>query len=109
MSLRKPLNITMDGLLGTVTDLAEGNPGALNVIMLLLNDNRGFIDLLSLDDMNIRGPQIWIGYSDYCERNIEAFRAAVRARDPELVECINSEYADEQAVVGGASSHIHQF
>lgn len=91
-----------------IVSMSEGNPGAVTVIAQLLKDkDMGLIFLLNLDDMNIRGTQIWVGYKDYCKEDIDKFREAVKKRDPEMVAKINAEGLrgnhKDKAVVGGAS------
>jgi len=89
-------------------DMSEGNPGGLSVVAKLLKLGlRGTVCLLNLDDMNIRGCQIWVGYKDYCKEDIDAFIKAAKERDPKMVEMINANciYDDytETAVTSGAS------
>ena len=92
--------------------MSEGNPGGLSVLCKLLDKSPevNFTYLLDLDDMNIRGSQIWIGYKDYCKEDLEEFKKAVRGRDSKMVEMINYEMSGfgtvplkEKAVTGGAS------
>jgi len=61
--------------------MSEGNPGGLTVMMELLKDGDNLIRLFDLDDMNIWGTQIWIGYKDYCESDIKKFIECVKYRD----------------------------
>jgi len=89
-------------------EMGEGNPGGLSVVAKLLKmELPGLMCLLNLDDMNIRGCQIWVGYKDYCKENLEDFIEASKKRDVAMVERINREclYDDftEKAVTGGAS------
>lgn len=89
--------------------MCEGNPGALDVILRIVNSaDLGVMVLLSLDDMNIRGPQIWVGYKDHCGEDIEKFIEKVQARDVEMVATINREMSHDgeypwRAVKSGAS------
>lgn len=63
---------------GTVMELivamAEGNPGALTVMMKLMRNEPelGLFRILALDGMNIRGTQIWVAYKDHCMRKLGA-------------------------------------
>jgi len=106
--------IQMTGLVDMSVSIAEGNPGAATVIAELLKPEweDGMMKLLHLDDMNIRGSQIWVGYKDYCGEDINAFREAIAARDPLMIAKINEEcyHPDleydgykEEAVHNGAS------
>lgn len=97
---------TMDLLI----TMAEGMPGAIRVLTEILNADpeAGLLTILSLDDMNIRGSQIWIGYKDFCESDLGVFVQAIKDRSKDMVDLINSNAADtnapdERAVTSGAS------
>ncbi len=74
---------TMDILI----ELGEGNPGALNVLTVLLKDSAE-IDpdaamgslhaLLDLDTKGIYGPSIWMLFKDVCDQNITTLLAMQR-------------------------------
>jgi len=51
-----------DNLLDVVCKMSEGNPGAMTVIaqMMKIDPIKGFIRVLSMDDMNLRGCSIWL-------------------------------------------------
>lgn len=88
-------------------EMSEGNPGAVRVLMDLLKNDHGFINVLDLDDMNIRGSQIWIAFKDFAGENMDAFVKACRDRDPAMVEMVNQSGRqgnhDDLAVTSGAS------
>jgi hypothetical protein len=98
---------------GTVMDflvtMSEGNPGAITVLSQVLksDEDLGFLLVLQLDDMNIRGTQVWIGYKDYCGQDIDKFIDCVKNRDPEMIRAINEEGVKgnhkDKAVHSGAS------
>ena len=91
----------------SIVEMAEGNIGAIRVLTDLCQPDlmMGFMTILGLDDMNIRGPQIWIAFKDYCGQDIEKLRAVIKARDPAMVAMINERSGiKEQAVTSGASS-----
>ena len=97
---------------GTLFDLmsqmAENNPGAIGVLMDSLKDDpASLLAFLGLDDMNIRGTQIWVGFKDYCRQDKKLFWKMVQQRDENFVEAINRESAKQgskyKAVLGGAS------
>jgi hypothetical protein len=73
--------------------MGEGNPGALTVLINMLGGPTmdGAFDILRLDDMNIRGPQIWVAFKDYCGQDWAVFTKAVKERDPLMVATINRE------------------
>lgn len=97
---------TMDCLVA----MAEGNPGAITVLSeILQKDPHGLITVLHLDDMNIRGPQIWVGYKDFCGQDIHKFIECVKNRDGEMIDAINNEMRmdknwNEWAVTSGGSA-----
>jgi len=84
--VRKSFKLT-DSLDQVIYDFSEGNFGALSVVMKIDQraDLGGFLNLLKLDDMNIRGTQIWYGYKDYCKEELELF-----------VKCLNDPNEAEQ-------------
>lgn len=68
-----------DTFITSVTKLAEGNPGAVNVLAQLYSttaavdpDNimGGFGSLLGIDSLGIYGCEIWQLYKDVCYENI---------------------------------------
>ena len=105
---RREINLG-DTQLDVMVALAEGNPGALSVLGRMLKGEAGssLLDAILLDDMNIRGTQIWIAFKDFAKEDFAAFVAAIRARSPEMVEAVNAEGRagnhDWLAVTDGAS------
>jgi hypothetical protein len=84
-------------LRGSVMDLmitlSEGNPGAARVLSDLaatIDRDRFAKTLLTLDDMNIRGTQIWVGFNDFAKGDIKAFYAAVFSRNKDMIKVINA-------------------
>lgn len=96
-----------DSFLNLIVKMSEGNPGAIvGLTNLLKADKTGGMLLLGLDDMNIRGSQVWVAYKDLYHENAEKFAQAVHNRDRKMVDFINQEQAsvgEEKAVTGGAS------
>lgn len=90
-----------DTIQDMIVKMAEGNPGALRVLceMSQARGVAGFSHLLDLDDMNIRGPQIWVGFKDYCREDLGKFREAIAKRDPKMVTAINIELPEMHARV----------
>ena len=89
--------------------MSEGNPGAATVLSKIIETLTvdGIMTVLSLDDMNIRGTQIWIGYKDFCHENLNEFIGAIKNRSIQMVDVINKEGLkgnhEAMAVVSGAS------
>ena len=96
-----------DTTLETMIKMSEGTPGAIVAIgNIVKSDELGPMLLLGLDDMNIRGSQIWVAYKDLYKENTDRFVKAIRNRDKNMVDFINQEIATiggEKAVTGGAS------
>ena len=86
--------------------MSEDVPGAMiGLTELMKSDEEGVLLLLSLDDMNIRGDQIWEAYRYLYDEDGRKFAEAVKNRDAKMVEFINEELAlvgGEKAVIGGA-------
>lgn len=105
MSNRKSINVS-DSFQDIAVKLADGNAGALSVVMQVMKADPldGFAVILHLDDMNMRGSQIWAGYSYHCGQDIDKFVAAVKARDADMVEAVNGVCTGaERATVSGGS------
>jgi len=85
----------------------EGNMGALRVLTDLSQKIQGIdfmMFVLDLDDMNIRGSQIWVAYKDVCNTDLDVLIKRVKGRDATLAEAINKVCPDgERAVAHGAS------
>jgi len=72
--------------------MCEGNPGGLTVLMDLVNRKpMGFMYLLHLDDMNMRGSQIWCAYKDVCGEDMDVFIDKIKTRDNKMIDYINSQ------------------
>lgn len=88
--------------------MMEGNPGAFGVLCEMSNaEPYGLLDVMHLDDMNMRGPQIWVGYKDVCNQDMKLFVEKVKARDAEMIRLVNEEMDREnfphRAVTSGGS------
>ena len=62
--------------------------------ILQADKQMGFMTILSMDDMDIRGSQIWVGFKDHCKSDVAAFMKAINDRDPAMVATINAAYYD---------------
>jgi hypothetical protein len=89
---REDLRLDMN-FMDLMMAMSEGNPGALRVCMELVKSDPllGPMWLIHLDDMNIRGTQIWIGYKDYCGEKLEKFITCIKERSQAMVDLINAE------------------
>lgn len=97
-----------DNGLNTIFKMSEGNPGAIKGLTSLIKDDfmNGYMLMLGLDDMNMRGSQIWTAYKYYCNEDIEKFKEVIHNRDNDMVAFVNEQQASlngEKAVTSGAS------
>lgn len=96
-----------DSVFDVIYKMSDGLPGAIvGMTELMKSDETGIMLLLGLDDMNIRGSQIWEAYKYLYNEDGKKFADAVRKRDKEMVDFINEELASvggEKTVTGGAS------
>ena len=98
---------------GSVLDMlllmAEGNPGAATVLSQIMNKyDAGTMSIFDLDDMNIRGAQIWVAFKYVCNEDLNMLCEKLKKRDPSMVEAINKEMSRDStykwlAVQRGAS------
>ena len=96
-----------DDVKGIIIKLAEGVPGAMSVLLQLtsLSAEECFTCLLGLDDMNMRGSQIWVAYKDICKEDIAVLVAHLKRRDEAMVNYLNApeQGFEEKAVTRGGS------
>ena len=79
--------------------LMDRNPGAASVLNLILKHRQDAANIFfDIDDMNMRGTQIWVAYKDHCNGDIYKFIDACIARDAEMVATVNNEITDREPV-----------
>lgn len=59
--------------------MSQGIPGALSVLMRMLEEQNGISDIRLLDTLGINGSKIWYLYNDSCDRNMDKFRRTLMA------------------------------
>ena len=80
-----------DTVQDSLVKLSEGNPGALTVLLTILQTRpQDAFVLLHLDQMEMRGPSIWIGFKDHCKEDLETFCKLVQSRDDALIATVNA-------------------
>ena len=91
MTSREEINI--DGsVLDMLLLMSEGNPGAMTVLSRIMNKcDAGAMSVFDLDDMNIRGAQIWVAFKYVCNEDLNMLCEKLKKRDPSMVEAINKE------------------
>jgi hypothetical protein len=104
MSQRQPIKMT-DDTESVVVKMGEKDKKTIKVLVKLLNQYGldGFNLIIDLDDMNIRGSQVWQGYKDYCEEDLNKFATAISTRDPNMIDLINRNASSNLAVIRGAA------
>ena len=102
--------IDIDGsVLDMLLLMSEGNLGAAIVLSRIMNKyDAGAMSIFDLDDMNIRGAQIWVAFKDVCNEDLDMLCEKLKKRDPSMVEAINKEMSRDStymwlAVQRGAS------
>ena len=70
-----------DNIQDSIFKMSEGNPGALKVLMNMLQKENGLIYILTLDDMGIYGSKIWVGYKDHCGMDIDKYIESIKKRE----------------------------
>lgn len=88
MKDRKKIRMDMS-IMDVCLLMSEGNPGALSVLAQLMKEENGLFIILDLDDMGIRGSQIWVAYKDGCDSSIEKLKAFCRDRTQSIVDIVN--------------------
>lgn len=90
--------------------MSEGIPGAASVLAGMATQHGAMAAMdviLNLDDMNIRGTQLWIAFKDHCDQDLEKLRELAIARDADMVKTVNEmciqQGFDEMAVEHGGS------
>lgn len=85
--------IDIDGsVLDMLLLMSEGNPGAATVLSRIMNKcDAGAMSIFDLDDMNIRGAQIWVAFKYVCNEDLNMLCEKLKKRDPSMVEAINKE------------------
>ena len=104
--MREKINLT-GSVIDIVIRMAEGNPGAVSVLTQMTRGYDTALEILGLDDMNVRGSQIWVGYKDHCGEDLAKFIECIHQRDQDMVDTINREChrPDMVAEYGDAYSH----
>lgn len=76
-----------DTIIDIVSKMSEGNPGAMNALMNIITPNNidpdnsmgGLGVILSLDTHGIYGTDIYVLYSDICDKNLVNMLAVMRS------------------------------
>ena len=91
-----------DTLQDAVIKLVDGNPGAITVCMLLIQDTAlvdpdaampEVINLLALDTLGVYGSRIWMLYKDFCKESIVNVIMVLRAHQLGMLSKVSLDYA----------------
>lgn len=70
--MRKKITENMS-IIDIVLVMSEGNPGAMQIVIEMLNDPRGLLDILLCDSLDIRGSKLYGLKNDCCKKNNDKF------------------------------------
>lgn len=88
---REEININ-GSVLDMLVLISEGNPGAATVLSRIMNKyDAGAMSIFDLDDMNIRGTQVWVAFKDVCNEDLDMLCERIKKRDPAIVDAVNAE------------------
>ena len=94
MKAREKISSSMT-MMDLLLVMSEGNPGAIKVLYSLVKSgDSGLFLILDLDDMGLRGSQIWVAYKDGCGQDLERFKLFCRERNKEIVNLVNQQCPD---------------
>lgn len=85
----------------TITILSEGNQPTKKLLHICADVDHML--LLHLDDMNMRGLQIWAAYYGHCEGIFDRFRVSVVSRDLAMIGYVNQGEWPHRAVPRGGA------
>lgn len=89
-----------DSIKDNIISMSDGNPGAITVLTQMVKEDPDPRELFNtLDDMNMYGPRLWLGYKDYCEEDISDFIDCIVSQDEEMVDLINEMKQGGEGVV----------
>jgi hypothetical protein len=99
-------DVLENNMLGVLEKMGEGNPGALSVLTQLLELGvDGLTAILDLDDMNIRGEQVWLAYKDHCNQDLDLLTKLARKRDEDMVNTVNDRCSTNEVAVKNGGSY----
>ena len=102
-----------------VMAMSEGNPGTMSVIMGMMQNPAGLLDILMLDSMDIRGSHLYMLNSDCCRRDpakfkrtLMMFRSGVFTQEQiheNLERCYALPFIDDSIEMEGVPSYDDDF
>src|SRR5262245_54377280 len=105
-----------DSFLDVVTKMSKGNPGAINVLCLIIKEGAS-IDpeciigvmgpLCTIDNLELYGSRLYLLYNDVCERNLARTLAVLRANQLGIVSKLEIDPITEERI--GAREAIAAF
>jgi len=73
--------------------MAEGDPGGLSVLMKLREGGVLLVMAVLLDQMNMRGLQIWVAYKHWAGQDMDKLMKGLLEQDQGMVDVVNAECA----------------
>lgn len=78
-----------DSVTVAILKMGNGNAGAISAMFEMVKvSDYGLPAILHLDDMQIRGELIWVGFKDYCKMDVLKFIDCCINRDPAMIKVI---------------------
>jgi hypothetical protein len=111
--IREPIKSTMS-VKEMIYELGERSLAAIDVLIKLFfqGGEEDKANLLKLDDMNIRGAQISMGFKYFCKRNLSLFLKNIVEGNKDMVDSINlmnySRGSKYKAVTQGARTNGYE-
>lgn len=101
------------------TIMGEYNPGAMNIIMQMMNDPHGLLDICLCDSLDIRGLRLYTLHNDICEANNDKFKRTLMMlrcgiySEEEILANLNSTrpipFIDDNIVIDGVPPYGEKF
>lgn len=102
-------NLTITTPMDMIQTLADNNIGALTLLIRLASTNPDPLDnvllFLNLDDLNMRGEQVWVAFKYACDEDDKRFIEVVHSKDEAMIAKVNELCPRHpgEAVFAGAS------
>lgn len=91
--------MTREFLEKEVCDLSDGNPGAINAMLVACLNCPSLAEpfLMALRTWGIRGSAIWVAYKDYAASDLDKFVYGVIENNEEMLAVIRRELPNWRA------------
>lgn len=74
-------------MIDTIVDIADGNPGAAKALSAIWNQRSDYEEVFdTMRDHDICGPEVWVGFKDHCDFDVDEFADKVKSEDEDMFE-----------------------